>query len=116
MSDDDREKLATAISDAEGFLGDPSARHYKIADQIIAGNFGNEPESVLNHKSEGPEDGHTFDIRVRVRGSSSVMDGPKRDAKWWGSPWKIKVRAWDLPAALKKASLVPLDKWGMPDE
>lgn len=96
------------------FIGAPSPYPTRSA-----GFWRFEPErsNVLGLvKTEGPEDGHTFEIRVRSRGSMGVDDGPKKDAKWWGKWFKVRVRAWNQFDALVKATSIPLHMWEIPNE
>jgi len=72
------------------------------------------------HLCQTPEDGHTWVITGASRMSSGIM-GPEdaaphdyQDADWWGEPFSIQVRAWDLPAALRLAAEQPLAAWSHP--
>lgn len=65
---------------------------------------------------DSPEMGHTFHIEVASRGSYAVVGEPGHtDADHFGPPMTLDVRAWDLPAALRKAAAVPLNEWGSDD-
>jgi hypothetical protein len=69
----------------------------------------------------GPDDGHTFVISVRSRGSYKVVgEAHHHDADWMNErPLTLTVRAWSLPAAMRAAALVGLNDWegwGEPDE
>jgi len=62
-----------------------------------------------------PEDGHLWHFTVSSRCSFGVVGQPgKTDSDWWGEPWSIEVRAWNLPDALRKAAELPLTAWKMP--
>jgi hypothetical protein len=70
----------------------------------------------------GPEDGHTFRIKVNSRMASGIMGpGDKAphdytDADWWGpEEWTLEVRAWNLPDALRAAAEQPLTEWVRPN-
>lgn len=62
--------------------------------------------------AEGPDDGHTFEIETRSRGSYITLgDTGHSDADDWGSNGAVEVRAWSLREALVKAASLPLDAW-----
>lgn len=63
---------------------------------------------------EGPDDGHTFEIQVRARGSYAVQDGPHHDAEDFGDSATVHIRAWNLHDALRKAARTPLVAWAWP--
>ena len=64
--------------------------------------------------TEGPNDGHTFEIHVCARGSYAAPGQPHQDAGFFGDPAAVRVRAWDLRAALLKAAETPLVAWAWP--
>jgi hypothetical protein len=68
--------------------------------------------------SGNPDDGHTFEISVRVRSSSSVVgDLHHTDAPDFDGPTMIQqVRAWSLRAALERAVELPLGAWFPEDQ
>lgn len=55
----------------------------------------------------GPEAGHRFQLTVRSQGFGS---------DWLGPAHTVTVRAWDLPAALRKAADLPLSAWAWPSD
>lgn len=66
-------------------------------------------------KEDGPEQGHTFQLVVSSRGSYGVVgEQGHTDADYFSDPWVIEVRAWSLPAALRKAAELPLSAWKLP--
>lgn len=74
---------------------------------------------ALDRRGEGPEDGHTFEVAVRLRGSYSVVgrEGHRDEPEWGQSMVSQQVRAWSLAEALEKAQRLPLDSWfAFPDE
>lgn len=69
-------------------------------------------EGVVHVPTEsGPDDGHTFEITWRCRGSHSVADGPHRDADCWSEPITGHFRAWNLADAIDQTRAVPLARW-----
>jgi hypothetical protein len=61
---------------------------------------------------EGTEAGHTFEITSRSRGSYGVVgEEGHSDARVFGPPLTVRVRAWNLPDALCKASELPMSAW-----
>lgn len=60
-----------------------------------------------------PDEGHRFEITVRTQGSYGVVGEPHhRDSDVVDEqPIRLTVRAWDLPAALRKAAEAPLSTW-----
>lgn len=61
-------------------------------------------------------EGHLFEISMRSWSVFTYMgseeDVPHRtQADWTLPPHPVFVRAWDLPAALRKAAELPLDAW-----
>jgi hypothetical protein len=58
-----------------------------------------------------PEDGHTFEISYRSRGSYTVTGDPEhRDAPDFdGFVHRVEVRAWNLRDALRRAAELPFD-------
>lgn len=85
-----------------------AARLYAIADDI------ERPRPA--DPADTPEDGHTFRIRASSRGSYAVVGEPHHDAAEFHDvePFTLEVRAWDLPAALRRAAATPLAAWKMP--
>lgn len=76
--------------------------------------LGVEPgEGTVHVPAEGgPDDGHTFEVAWRVRGSSSVVGDPHHtDAPCWSEPTVGHFRAWNLADALAQACAVPLHRW-----
>jgi hypothetical protein len=77
---------------------------------------------VPDPADEGPEDGHRFHLSVSSQGSYRIVGNPQHfDTDWPGPARTITVRAWDLPAALRKAANLPLSAWAwssdeVPDE
>jgi len=61
----------------------------------------------------GPDDGHTFAISVRSRGSYRVVgEEHHHDSDWMGErPITLTVRAWNLPDAMRAAAAVGLNDW-----
>lgn len=56
--------------------------------------------------------GHTFRFVVTSRMSSKVVgDEHHADSDHFGPALSLDVRAWSLPAALRKALAVPLSEW-----
>jgi hypothetical protein len=106
--DDTELALRNAVDEAEAAR---DAAHLRLQDArkaLIAYRRG-EPVP----KVEGPEDGHTFRIRVESRMSSSVQgEEGHTDADWFDEHGTgVEVRAWDLPAALRKAAALPFAVW-----
>lgn len=63
-----------------------------------------------------PGEGHLFEISVRLRGRYQTASGEYGDADYWHEePMVVQVRAWDLPAALRRAAELPLNDW-FPEE
>lgn len=62
---------------------------------------------------EGPDDGHTFRLHVLSRMSSTIVgEEHHTDAPNFGrAALTLDVRAFDLPAALRKAAALPLAEW-----
>jgi hypothetical protein len=60
----------------------------------------------------GPEDGHTFEISYRSRGSYRVVgDEQHHDAPGYSGPThRVEVRAWNLRDALRRAAELPFDE------
>lgn len=62
------------------------------------------------------DEGHTFEFTVRLRGSSKVTgEEHHEDAPQFDTLEVQTVRAWSLPAAIKKLQELPLGAW-FPDE
>lgn len=58
-----------------------------------------------------PDDGHKWEITVTGTMSSSVVgEEHHRDANW-SHEHSTTVRAWSLPEAMQKASMLPLQAW-----
>lgn len=65
--------------------------------------------------AEGPDDGHTFEFIMRLRGAYGVTGEPgHRDSLYWHEPVALRVRAWNLRDALRKAAETPLHAWAWP--
>lgn len=62
---------------------------------------------------DDPDDGHTFVISVRSRGSYRIVgEEHHHDADWMNErPITLTVRAWSLPAAMQAAAAVGLNNW-----
>lgn len=76
-------------------------------------------EHVRTHEDHVPADeGHTFEITWRLRGSSKVTgDAHHNDSDYWSDPIQTIVRAWDLRSALHQAAELPFSVlMGEPDE
>lgn len=59
------------------------------------------------------DQGHTFEISIRSRGSYIVQgDEHHRDEPdFSGEPYVVQIRAWSLKEALEKAVDVPFEVW-----
>lgn len=66
---------------------------------------------VPTHGPDSPEDGHTWDVAVSSRGSYGGPDGVHRDSQFWSGHIRARVRAFDLPAALRAAAAMQLADW-----
>lgn len=75
-------------------------------------------QTCLVPREEGPEDGHTFRITIESRGSYGVVgvSGHTDAEEFAGGARTVEVRAWDLPAALRKAAALPLATWFAEDD
>lgn len=60
---------------------------------------------------DGPDDGHTFEVCVRMRGSHAVVGEPHTDSEYWDDLGAVVIRAWSLPEAMRKAGALPLTAW-----
>lgn len=61
--------------------------------------------------------GHLWRVVALSKMSSSVVgDEHHTDSDYFGPPLIAEVRAWDLPAALRKAAHLPLREWTHPDD
>lgn len=65
-------------------------------------------------QEEGPNDGHTFEIQVRARGSYAEPGRSHRDMADFGDSAIVQIRAWNLHEALRKAARTPLIAWAWP--
>ena len=64
----------------------------------------------------GPNDGHTFEISVRLRGSYGVVGEPdSTDAEDFSPLKTVEVRAWNLREAFRKAADLPLADFFPPE-
>lgn len=73
---------------------------------------------VGSHRpNRGPEDGHTFRVRVESRGSYAVagVEGHADAGDFEQLLVVVEVRAWNLRDALSRAAHHPLSTW-FPDE
>lgn len=69
--------------------------------------------------ADGPEDGHTFRLRVSSRGSYGVDGEPGHtDAEDFHDeqPFVLEVRAWNLRDACARAAATPFAGWRHPGE
>lgn len=83
-----------------------------LANRVLAASDqGGAPTTTVTMEGAGPEAGHTFEVSVRSRGSSGVLDGPKSDDDWWGEPSVLRVRAWNHNDAVAMAAQVPYPDW-----
>lgn len=101
-----REAVEALLSRLRG--GTYSPEDLELAEEIIAAHFAH-----FAGVAGGPEDGHTFEIAVRLRGSYTVVGREgHHDEPEWGPPMvPQQVRARSLDEALEKARQLPLSAW-----
>lgn len=61
---------------------------------------------------DDPSLGHLFELTATSRGVHTVLGSDTFvEADWWGAPWRLRTRAFDLPTALRNAANEPLHAW-----
>ncbi len=92
--------------------GSPAQIWGALRDAVALGGSSPDPATRWKEPEEGPNDGHTWRIKVTSRSSSSVVGDPEHhDAGRFDGPMRASVRAWSLKDAFQAAAELPLFVW-----